>query len=57
MQKKDNKVGNKTACKEKRQRKIKREREKDPNRFTKKKQVQILACVHMQKTKELQDYI
>ena len=27
-----------------------REREKDPNRFAKKKQVQILACVHMQKT-------
>ena len=34
-----------------------REREKDPNRFAKKKKVQILACVHMQKTKELQDYI
>jgi len=57
MQKKDDKVRNKTAYKEKRQRKIKSEREKDPNRFAKKKQVQSLACVHMQKTKELQDYI
>ena len=60
MQKKDDKVGNKTAYKEKRQRKIKRERERERERskqIRKKKQVQILARVHMQKTKELQDYI
>ena len=35
MQKKDDKVGNKTANKQERQRK-KREREKEPNRFAKK---------------------
>ena len=55
MQKKDNKIGNKTAYKEERQ--IKGEKiagEKDWNRFQKKqkkKQVQSLACAHAQKTK------
>ena len=43
MQKKDDKVGNKTANKQKRQRKTESERE-DPNRFQKKDQ--ILAFVH-----------
>ena len=55
MQKKDNKIGNKTASKEERQiKEKKRAREKDRNRFAKKqkKQVQILACTHAQKTKK-----
>ena len=34
-----------------------RERERKIQIDSQKKQVQILACVHMQKTKELQDYI
>ena len=52
MQKKDNKIGNKTAYKEERQiKEKKRAREKDRNRFAK-KQVQILACAHAQKTKK-----
>ena len=57
MQKRANKIGNKTAYKEERQIKgEKRAREKDRNRFAqkktkKKKQVQILACAHAQKTK------
>ena len=50
MQKKDNKIGNKTAYKEERQiKEKKRAREKDRNRFAKKKtkkRVQILACAH-----------
>ena len=55
MQKKDNKIGNKTAYKEERQiKEKKRAREKDRNRFAKKqkKQVQILACAHAQKNKK-----
>ena len=54
MQKKDNKIGNKTAYKEERQIKgKKRAWEKDRNRFAKKqkKRVQILAFAHAQKTK------
>ena len=56
MQKRANKIGNKTAYKEERQIKgEKRAREKDQNRLAKKKQkkkqVQILACAHAQKTK------
>ena len=49
MQKKDNKIGNKTAYKEERQiKEKKRAREKDRNRFAKKqkKQVQLLTCAH-----------
>ena len=50
MQKKDNKIGNKTVYKEERQiKEKKRAREKDRNRFPKKKtkkRVQILACAH-----------
>ena len=56
MQKKDNKIGNKTAYKEERQIKEKKKaREKERNRFAKKKQkkqVQILACAPAQKTKK-----
>ena len=56
MQKKDNKIGNKTAYKEERQiKEKKRAREKDRNRFAKKKKkkpVQILACAHAQKKKK-----
>ena len=55
MQKKDNKIGNKTASKEERQiKEKKRAREKYQNRFAKKqkKQVQIVACAHAQETKK-----
>ena len=55
MQKKDNKIGNKTAYKEERQiKEKKRAREKDRIRFAKKqkKQVQLLTCAHAQKTKK-----
>jgi len=46
MSKKDDKVGNKTACKRKRH----REKEESERKF---KIVQILAYVHTRKTKEL----
>ena len=55
MQKKDNKIGNKTAYKEERQIKGERLQEKkieiDFKKKQKKKQVQSLACAHAQKTK------
>ena len=51
MQKKDDKVGNKTAIKKEK----KREREKDQNRFAKK--VQILVFAHVLKTKKLFNYV
>ena len=54
MQKKDDKVGNKTDDKQERQRK-KRERENNQNRFTKKEQ--ILAFVHAWKTNELFNHV
>ena len=46
MRKKDNKVGNKTACKGKRH----REKEESEKKF---ETVQILAFVHTRKTKKL----
>ena len=54
MQKKEDKVGHKTANKEEKQRK-KWEREKDRNRFGKK--IQILARGHAWKTKKLFIYV
>ena len=42
MQKKDDKVGNKTANKEKTGKEIKRAREKDRNRFERKVQIWLL---------------
>ena len=56
MQKKDDKVGNKTANREKGKRK-KRKRERKIERDSpKKKQVQILACAHALKT-DLFNYV
>ena len=52
MQKKDDKVGNKTTNKEGK----KRARENDQNRFAPKK-VQILAFAHAWKTKKLFNYV
>ena len=55
MQKKDNKIGNKTAYKEERQiKEKKRAREKDRNRFAKKKQKNESKfwLVHMPKKKK-----
>ena len=53
-------MGNKTAYKEERQTEKKKKwtREKDQNRFAKKKGgVQILACAHEQKTKKVFKYV
>ena len=55
MQNKDDKVGNKTANKQERQRKKKRAREKDWSTFAKKGQ--ILAFAHAWKTKKLFNYV
>ena len=50
MQKKDNKIGNKTAYKEERQ--IKEKKIEIDLQKKQKKQVQILACAHAQKNKK-----
>ena len=55
MQKKDDKVGNKTANKQERQRK-KREQERKMEIYSLKK-VQILALAHAWKTKKLFNYV
>ena len=55
MQNKDNKVGNKTANKQERQRK-KREQERKIE-IDSQKRVQILAFVHAWKTKKLFNYV
>ena len=61
MQKKDNKVGNKTACKEKRQRKIKRERERkiqiDSQKKNKSKFWLVYTCKKLKSCKITSDYL